>query len=317
MIMKWLLGPNPAIHVKIGRFWVPVTGVIGVDVLFVEGEGHLFRLGRSDLHSVLMELLEDRGIEVEWDILSGAPVTIDGDRLIIYEDSPRPLSERPRTIVPVDEFLDVIWKHLRCPHRSDRHRLFLKKCKDCVFFWDGRCRYNHPSFRPVREILEHGIENYMYVDVFQDYDYGVGEAGITFVLEDVKDHQLEKLKLELRWEHAFDFSTSEFEGHEFWIFTKRYALKPEYGDTPHAMYKIVRDTVDLSGRVFAEDWCELYSYEDWLSFKDHVKWGLRGYLLEGLAVLCWHLMGRVRPLYHGRWISSRFRAFWQKLEVGR
>ena len=39
--MRWLLKPNPSVHVKVGAFWIPARGVHG-DV-FVETEEGAFR----------------------------------------------------------------------------------------------------------------------------------------------------------------------------------------------------------------------------------------------------------------------------------
>ena len=306
------VAPNPATHFKVGRFWIPTDPDEGR--LFIEGDGRLFWIGYCGLNSILLSLLKERGITLDWDILGPSPARVQGDKLIVYEESFKPLKERARTEVSVEEFLDIVTRYLKCPCLSDRNIFVIKKCHRCAFYWGEKCRYGERRFDPVKEIFKRDSRNYVHVDVWEDCGFAAGDASIEFRLEDVNKHELEWLKVGLRWEYAFDFGRSEHRGHEIWAFTKRYALLPEYGDTPPSKYAIVIDTDGLWGKVMASDQMEIYSYEDWLTFKDHVVWGLRGYLIRGIALLCWLLHGKVRPIYHGRWISAQFRSFWQSVE---
>ena len=295
--MKRLWRPNPSIHMKVGSFWLPTLG-LSEDVFVETEDGTYIYLGYYHVHSLLEKLgvpLGDYGWaswqHEHWEIL--------GDK-VRFHITFGPRTPNPETYeITIDA--DTVRRtllQLKCPYWS-REKVVLRYCKGCIFsrHWeDFKCLWDSPWLKPLHEMRRYGIENYVGVETWREYDYGSIAAFLSFT---ISEKYVQRLIAELHTN--YDVSKNN----ETVTFTRYYGLD----DLPIKYYIIIKGT---RGIIRAEESGECWSYEDWMNLKYYLP-SKKNDVLKTFAEICYHTNGHVEPRFHGRWSMARFRDFWSQV----
>jgi hypothetical protein len=297
-----MLKPNLAIHIPVGDIYIPACG-LSEDV-YVKTDGREYvRLDSYRVERILKEL----GVEVErsgWASWEKENWKIDGNYIVFHgavglrTDRPKRFEKRIRKEEAKRTLL-----LLKCPFWSRRERkIVLKNCRGCCFCktWDGyECMVKYAGLEPLREMIRNHVNNYVYVEKYRDYDYGYIAASLNFTIEN------EKVASRLIDGLFSNYNVSETENG--YVFKRHYALS----DRPVKYYIVIKG---VEGFIRAEESGECWSYEDW----QNLTWYLsdkKNHVLKAFAEICYRTHGKVKPEYHGKGISYRFRKFTELIQA--
>ena len=292
--------PDPAVHVPVGDIWIPARGLH--EDVYVKTDGKEYV--RLDSYTV-ERILKDLGVNVDkggWASWERDGWNLQGD-YVEFHTALRVATSHPkhyRNRIKKDQVKKALLL-LKCPYWSKAERkIVLRRCEGCIFskHWDGYdCLWSAPQLKPLHQIRRGGYSNYVGVETYREYDYGYIAAFLSFKIEEkIRDGLIDDLYNGYNVHEAEDHIT----------FKKHWKLNRH----PTKYWITIKGT---KGIIRAEESGECYSYEDWQHLKSFLT-SKKNTVLKAFAEVCWKAHGEVQPEYHGRWIASRFRNFWEQLK---